>query len=200
LRRRSAAASTLPHHPRALESGRLYLEPLGVRHAPDLFDTLDDEELYRFIPTEPYASVDALAARYAHVARGPIAEGERWWNWALVVRCDPRRVIGTLEISIDRDGTHALLAYALGRESWGAGFATEAAHAAIGELRSTTNIREIEAFIDSRNARSIALVERLGFTRKGFIANADYFKASTSDEVVFALALREDNDAETQGR
>jgi ribosomal-protein-alanine N-acetyltransferase len=190
----------LPRHPRWLETARLLLEPLDARHAHELFYTLADDELYRYIPTEPYASVDLLAARYAHVARGPLAEGERWWNWALVGRCEPRRAFGTLEISIDRDGTHALLAYALGRDSWGAGFATEAARAAIDELRSATHIREIETFIDSRNRRSIALVERLGFTRKGFIANADYFKGSTSDEVVFALALREDDDAETSSR
>ena len=165
-----------------------------------LFDVLADDELYRYIPTGPYASIDALAARYAHVARGPAASDERWWNYALVVRGESRRAIGTIEVSIDRNGTHALFAYALGRASWGAGYMTEAARATIDELRWTTQIREIEAFIDSRNARSIALVERLGLRRKGFIPDADYFKASTSDEVVYALALREDNDGETSGR
>ena len=191
---------TLPRHPRALETARLHLEPLDQRHAPELFHALADDALYRFIPTEPYGSVDALAARYAHVARGPVAAGERWWNWAIFARGDSRHALGTLEISIDRDGTHALLAYTIERASWGCGYATEAARTVIDELRRSTHIDEFEAFIDSRNMRSIALVERLGFTRKGFIAGADYFKASTSDEVVYALALREDNDGETSGR
>ena len=194
------ASSTLPHHPRALETARLHLEPLGAHHAPEFFDALADDALYRYIPTDPYPSIDALAARYARVARGPAASDERWWNYALIARGETRRAIGTIEVSIDRDGTHALLAYALAREAWGAGYATEAARATIDELRTATRIREIEAFIDSRNARSIALVERLGFYRKGFIPEADYFKASTSDEVVYALALREDSDAATQGR
>lgn len=193
-------SSTLPRHPRPIETARLHLEPLAIHHAPELFDALADDELYRYIPTEPYPSVESLAARYAHVARGPVASDERWWNWALIVRGDPRRAIGTIEISIDRGGAHALLAYTLGRASWGSGYATEAARAAIDELRRATFITEIEAFIDARNARSIALARRLGLRRKGFIPNADYFKASTSDEVVYALALREDHDAETSGR
>jgi ribosomal-protein-alanine N-acetyltransferase len=38
------------------------------------------------------------------------------------------------------------------------------------------------AEIDTRNARSIRLVERLGFTRVALSPRADYFKGAYSDE------------------
>jgi RimJ/RimL family protein N-acetyltransferase len=45
----------------------------------------------------------------------------------------------------------------------------------------------IKAEIDTRNAASIRLVERLGFRRAGVRERADYFKSMPSDEVDYVL-------------
>ncbi len=198
--RDDALPRSLPRHPEALATGRLVLEPLDAAHAERLFADLADPALYRYIPTEPYATVDGLRERYAHVARGPSAPDERWWNWALVTRDGPRRALGTVELSLAHGGRTALLAYALGRAHWGCGYAFEACVQALAYLRARAGPCEVEAYVDTRNARSIALVERLGFARKGYVANADYFKGSPSDEYVFGIALHEVDDAETPGR
>ncbi len=92
----------------------------------------------------------------------------------------------------------AAIAYTLGRTFWGAGYASEACRAALDHLGRASAVARVEAFIDTRNARSIALVERLGFIRRGFVANADYFKGSSSDEYVFEFALRERHAGETE--
>ena len=46
-----------------------------------------------------------------------------------------------------------------------------------------------EAFIDTRNRASLALVQRLGFTLRTTIYNADTFKGSSSDEYVYERRL-----------
>ncbi len=182
----------LSNAPPRLETVRLVLEPLVEAHADELFARLSDAELYHFIPTEPYASIAELRARFAHVARGPAASDERWWNWAIATRETPRRVVGMVELSLQRHGERTLLAYTLGRDAWGCGYAREACSAALAYLRaSLAPLGAVAAYVDTRNARSIALLERLGFAREGVLTNADYFKGGPSDEFVYGLTLRE---------
>jgi len=185
--------AALPHQPPMLTTARLILEARAGRHAPRLFEPLCDPELYRYIPTEPYATVEALHDRYVRVARGPARSDERWWNWAVIAGEDPARALGTVEVSVHADGARASLAYAFGRASWGMGYATEACAAVLVHLHAALRSCDVQAQVDTRNARSIALLERLGFARTGFTANADYFKARSSDEYVFELALRAEN-------
>ncbi len=47
-----------------LETPRLLLEPLSPAHAPGLYEHLQDERLFRFIPRDPPASARALEDRY----------------------------------------------------------------------------------------------------------------------------------------
>lgn len=48
---------------------------------------------------------------------------------------------------------------------WGQGYATEACAWLVAELAAKHGVREILASVDTRNAKSIALLERLGFER-----------------------------------
>ena len=52
----------------------LYLEPLAVSHAEEMFDGLRDGAAYSFLPDDPPKSVDALRARYARQCAGPPTE------------------------------------------------------------------------------------------------------------------------------
>jgi ribosomal-protein-alanine N-acetyltransferase len=47
-----------------LETPRLFLEPILPAHAARLNEQLQDEQLYRFIPQDPPATLQALADRY----------------------------------------------------------------------------------------------------------------------------------------
>jgi RimJ/RimL family protein N-acetyltransferase len=86
--------------------------------------------------------------------------------------------LGTVEVSIEASQHLASLAYTFGRAFWGAGYAFEACSATIAYVSSSTNVTCLTAEIDTRNARSIALVERLGFVRTKTIPGADFFKGA----------------------
>ena len=47
-----------------LETSRLWIEPLIPAHATRLYERLQDERLYEFIPQNPPASLQALEDRY----------------------------------------------------------------------------------------------------------------------------------------
>ncbi|MBP9708765.1 MAG: GNAT family N-acetyltransferase [Oligoflexales bacterium] len=47
--------------------------------------------------------------------------------------------------------------------------------------------KSVKAWIDTRNLASINLVKKLGMTQVEFIAKADHFKGTDSDEFVFRI-------------
>lgn len=173
--------------PQAITTERLLLAPLGVEHADALFEALHDAEIYRYVPGDVPQRANDLALRYRRTSAGPAAPDERWWNWAVAARERPAKPFGTVETSLSQSGKHASLGYMFGRSAWGRGFAFEACSAAIAYLRRHAATERIDAFIDTRNERSIRLAERLGMHRVETVARADYFKGSASDEYHFRL-------------
>lgn len=167
-----------------LTTARLVLEPIEERHAEQLFELLQDPSIYAFIPTEPPRSPAALRERYALLmTRHSADRSEIWLNWALRVVASGD-YIGTVQATVRSDES-AVIAYELGSESRGRGFASEACQAVMSELVTSYAVRRISAFVDTRNGPSMRLLERLGFDRSRHIPNADYFKGASSDEYEF---------------
>ena len=174
-----------------LETPRLILEPLTVSHAHVLYAALQAPELYRFIPQDPPSSPESLAARYAALATRLSPDGqERWLNWALRNR-DTERYVGTVEVTVYPNHT-AALAYQVFPPFWHQGFATEACTRVLAHLVADYQVSRVAAEIDTRNADSIHLVERLGFTRVAMTEHADYFKGTYSDEYRYEWRAAQD--------
>ena len=72
-----------------LETPRLVLEPLQITHAPLLYESLQSEAIYKYIPEDPPASVETLVARYQQISRRISPDGqELWLNWAMRLRAE----------------------------------------------------------------------------------------------------------------
>ena len=185
--------------PGTIATERLVLAPLDVAHAHALFEALRDPEIYRYVPGDAPRDPSVLALRYRRIAAGPTAPEERWWNWAVATRERPADPFGTVETSLSQSGLYAMLGYRFGRSAWGRGFAFEACDAAIAYLRRNARTERIDAYVDTRNERSIRLAERLGMHRVETILGADCFKGSSSDEYHFRLVWtdQKDNDGKT---
>lgn len=150
--------------PDAARTARLTYEPLRAEHAAMLFPLLADPRLYTYVPDEARATVALLAERFGELERGAPAEaGESWLNWVLL-RHDDDVAIGTLQATVEQGG-RAWIGYLLTPSAWGQGFATEACMWLVAELARHWRVREILASVDARNVKSIAVLERAGFTR-----------------------------------
>jgi [ribosomal protein S5]-alanine N-acetyltransferase len=145
-------------------TARLAITPLRAAHAPLLFPLLADPRQYQFVPEAARASVTELWQRFDELERGPApGSDELWLNWVLL-RHDDGAPVGTLQATVT-PGDHAWIGYALFPPTWGQGYATEACAWLVAELPARWHVTEILASVDTRNAKSIALLERLGFER-----------------------------------
>ncbi|HEY0738825.1 MAG TPA: GNAT family protein [Herpetosiphonaceae bacterium] len=173
-----------------LETQRLRLEPLQPDHATELFSLLRDAQIYRYIPQEPPAALSLLTQRYKQLARRLSPAGDQaWLNWAIALTSNSA-YIGQVEATVLEDQT-AYLAYLIGSTFWGHGYATEACSRIIRLLFDDYGVTCVKAEVDTRNTASMRLLERLGFTRIGYQANADFFKGSSSDEYTYCLSAAE---------
>lgn len=165
-------------------TSRLRIEALDRRHAPALFEVLQNPQIYTFVPTNPPATVELLEARYRTLeARSSPDCREAWLNWAVRWR-DRDEYLGRIEATVREDRT-ALIAYEFAPQFWGKGVASEACRWLVDELVASLGVREVVAEVDTRNAPSIRLLERLGFERVGLKENADWFKDATSHEYTY---------------
>jgi len=143
--------------------------------------------LYRYIPQEPPTDLTALAGIFERLETRASPDGqERWMNW--VVRLKPHGdCLGRVQVTIRADGS-AYLAYEIGAAHWEKGFATEACQRIVRALFDDFRVVQIVAEVDTRNAASIRLLERLGFERAELRKAADFFKGESSDEFRYVLS------------
>jgi RimJ/RimL family protein N-acetyltransferase len=146
----------------ALDSERLRLEPLTVRHADELAAVLDDPDLHVFIGGRP-AGRDELRARYERLVVGQSPDGnEHWLNW-VIRRRDDGRPVGIVQATVseqDRTPT-AEIAWVIGTEQQHQGFAREAANAMVAWLREQ-GVTTIVAHVHQEHEASMAVARALG--------------------------------------
>ena len=147
-----------------LETVRLRLEPIRADHAGGMYDGLRDPSLYAYQTDQPPGDVASLRARYARLASGHSTdELAHWLNWILVRRDDGAGA-GYVQATVDKDRASAVIGYLVLAAQQRGGLGREAV-AAVVEHLFAAGVGRLQATIDARNAASIALVERLGFTR-----------------------------------
>ena len=143
---------------RTLATRRLLLEPQLAAHADEMYAVLCDPALYTY-ENAPPASLAWLRERYGKLESRRSADGrEHWLNW--VLRADGV-AIGYVQATV-ADNT-AGIAYELASPHWGRGLACEAVAAMLAELAGAYGVRRFTAVAKRANARSLALLARLGF-------------------------------------
>ena len=137
---------------------------------------------FRADDLDDYATIraDPEVARYIS---GPFSSPETWdrmammvGQWALrgygvfaVEEAASQRVIGHTGILHHGDWPEPEIAYTIGRDAWGQGYATEAARAVRAWAFDSYAFPRLVSFIVPSNARSIRVAEKLGAVRDGSV-------------------------------
>jgi len=172
-----------------IKTVRMFLEPVTEAHAPKMLAGLRDERAYRFIGEEPPESLEQLAARYALLAGKISPNGkEVWLNWMLRRRGQDF-YLGYVQATVILAEQAAMVAYHLFPAYWGNGFAREAEKSIIATIGPAYRLREVRAYIDARNARSIRLVEALNFKRDEHHVAEDTLPDHVGAEYLYVLPL-----------
>jgi len=157
---------TAKPRPVVLETARLRLrqgrdedaEPFAAMNA-------DPRVMEHFVAPLTREQSDATLAR--------VREGidRRGWGWWLLERRDDGAFAGFTGLSPVREDFPMAPAVEVGWRlpvhAWGAGYATEAARAAIAFAFETLRLDEIVSFTATSNARSTAVMQRLGMAPDG---------------------------------
>lgn len=85
----------------------------------------------------------------------------------------------------------AEVGYILDRTAWGKGLMNEALEAVLRYCFNLLKLRRIEADIDPRNERSVLSLERLGFSREGYLRERWEVGGEVSDSVLYGVLARE---------
>lgn len=140
---------------RALTTERLALVPLDPdQHAESLHEMHADPEIDPYGDAKPTRDVAETRHRLAR----ELADNGGW-TWAVRLRPD-ERAIGTLGIFSDQGRSIRGLSWYLCRSYWGQGIMSEAAPIVVDHLLAQPAITGVEAWIDSRNVRSLGVARR----------------------------------------
>jgi ribosomal-protein-alanine N-acetyltransferase len=143
--------------------GRVQLEPLLPEHAAEMYQGLQNQEIYRFIDERPPLSEAALRERYERLALRRSPDGRyEWLNW--VVRLLPSgRIVGFVQATISASN-HCEIAYVVFPDVWGRGYGKSAVKEMLRVIeQGRSNICYL-ARVDAHNSRSISLLKSLGFS------------------------------------
>ncbi len=145
---------------RTIDGGDFALEPQVAAHAEPMFAVLGDPAIYEH-ENAPPPSVEWLRTRFRRLESRRSADGgELWLNW--VIRLPDGRLAGYVQATVRADCS-AGIAYELNSAHWGRGLGTRAVQAMIVELSARYGVRGLTAVLKRSNARSLRLLERLGF-------------------------------------
>lgn len=144
---------------------RLILATWRDEHRAPMAAINADAEVMRF-----FFSTLTRAESDAQIDRQLAAQAEHGFCFWPVERRDTRELLGICGLKTGAPGTpieHDLeIGWRLGRHGWGHGFATEAARAALTHGFADPAVPRIAAITTASNAKSWAVMERLGMTRR----------------------------------
>ena len=165
---------------------RLRLRAIGIEDVVELYAVFSDPEVVRYWARPALTDLAEAVVMIEQRAREP-----SMLQWG-IVRAQEDRLLGTCTLAdIDLAHRRASIGYALGRDAWGQGIAREAVRALISYGFEAIELHRIGADVDPRNARSIRLLEEMGFAREGLQRECYLVGDEWQDTAMFGLLRRE---------
>jgi RimJ/RimL family protein N-acetyltransferase len=172
-----------------LSTERLGLRAVVEADAASLFEIFSDHEVMRYWSRPPMASMED--------ARALVAEIRAHWHartlfqWGVTPR-EGGALIGTCTLyGWNRAHARAELGYALRKDRWGCGLATEAVGAVLDFAFGTMRLHRVGADTDPRNLASARVLQRLGFKPEGVQRETYHHLGEWADSALWGLLAAE---------
>jgi ribosomal-protein-alanine N-acetyltransferase len=172
-----------------LQTDRLQLRPFTEADADALFALHSDAYVLRFWDSPPWTE-PARAERFLATCQKMADEGtgarlafDRLSDGVFLGWCSLAHWNPTFR--------SASMGYCLSEAAWGQGYATEAARAVLAWGFETLELNRVQATVDTRNAASARVLEKLGFALEGTLRQDCIVNDEVSDSWVFGLLRRD---------
>lgn len=151
--------------PPAIETDRLRLRPPRLEDADEIFARYaQDAEVTRYLTWRPQKSVVSVQTFLGELLA--LREQGAVLPWVVERRADGR-LLGVIDLRLQ--GSRAEIGYALARDAWGQGFASEAARALVDWALGQPGIYRVWAVCDVDNPASARVMEKAGMVREGLL-------------------------------
>lgn len=175
-------------YPLRLSGQRVVLREFTLDDVDDALKIIGDDRVTRFLSFDSRSRDEAQAMIEGAVKRAQ--ESPRTEFYLAVTRPDDNGMIGFARIAFA--GVKAgKLGYAVAADEWGHGYATDAARTLTDFAFRVLQLHRVSAAIGPDNAASIALVERLGFTKEGVLRDHVFTNGSWRDSVLYSVLEHE---------
>ncbi|MBL0122416.1 MAG: GNAT family N-acetyltransferase [Betaproteobacteria bacterium] len=179
----------MPLRTPTLQTSRLLLRPFAETDAEAIYALQSNPRVLRYWDAPPWtdrARAQAFIAACRQMeedgsgARLAIETGaERLFiGWCSIFRWNP--VYRSLGIG-----------YCLDEPAWSKGYATEAVRAMLHWAYDVLDLNRVEAELDTRNAASARVLEKLGFAREGMRREDCIVAGEVSDSWIYGLLRRD---------
>jgi len=167
-----------------LRGARVTLRWLAPEDVRALYAVFSDEEVNRYWDGWRMASIADAEEYLADIEE--CFRRRTLFQWGIADATN--RIVGTVTLlNISDKHARVEIGFAIGREDWGKGLASDAAATLIRFAFGELGLHRIEADADPRNDRSLRLLEKLGFRREGVMRQRYLANGEWQDAVFLAL-------------
>ena len=180
------ADSLAPLAPVTLDGRYVTLEPLAERHARDLFDVMQDDEVCRYLAWPPPTALDETLALIRQ-AEGLMARRESV-VFAQIWKATGRAIGSTRLLDVrPADRQVEIGSTFLGRDYWRTHANTESKLLFLRYCFETLGCVRVALKTDGRNVRSQGAIARLGAVREGTLRKHMNVRGYQRDTVYFSI-------------
>jgi [ribosomal protein S5]-alanine N-acetyltransferase len=175
--------------PAPLDTPRLTLRQLTLADVPGLYAIFSDAEVTRYWSTPPWAAMAEAEASIRDSLES--YKGNENLRLAIALK-ESDALVGVISLyRIQHSNRRGDIGYALAREHWRLGYLSEAMEAFIGHAFGALDLNRIEADIDPRNTASQQLLEKMAFTREGYMRERWIVNGEVCDTAFYGLLRRD---------
>ncbi len=176
-----AWGDTLP----TLTTARVVLRPIETSDAAAYFAIFSDAETTLYWSRPPMQQLAEAEAYVAHVIDA--FRTRRAFQWAIAQPGDPTLIGHCALHRVDLDHRRAEVGFVLSRSLWGSGLMSRALAMLVAFAFESMQLHRLEADVDPRNARSLALLARHGFRQEGLMRQRYWVNGEWQDTAMLAL-------------
>jgi ribosomal-protein-alanine N-acetyltransferase len=176
------------HFP-VFDTERLTLRLLSMQDLDFVFQHFSDPNVSEFLMDAPPVASMEEAKGIIRAFEHPEEKNRVRW---VLERKEDRQVIGTIGFhNWEKNYFHAEIGYDLSAPCWGQGYMSEALPPVLRFGFEQMQLHRIHGFIYPGNLRSIALMEKFGFTLEGILRDFFYCNGKYYDHALYSLLFSE---------
>ncbi|MET0622287.1 MAG: GNAT family N-acetyltransferase [Pyrinomonadaceae bacterium] len=173
-----------------VETRRLVLRRFADADLAPFLAYANDPLVSRYQSWESYTEAQARALIERQKVCEPGRPGE-WFSFAVELK-ETREMVGHVSLSANaEDVRQGEMGFAFARAHQGRGLAREAAERVLAYAFEVLGMHRVSAITDCENARSVALLERLGMRREAHFIENIWFKGAWGSEFYYAILRSE---------